>query len=1096
MEMEAIYLVAEERSQDRRPSSIYASQNHEPRPSKVLSICQKGKAYIISLSASVARKHRPSWRILAIAALAIFAMTHACMRTAQEAKDGKGVDCGKNCVDVLHCTSAPSLRILWVHRLTNLGDLAHIPQDQDQDPALDLAFDKVVSLDRNFDRSRATIDAEAGAPSGVQPPSLQLCGAILSRVRNMSLPPYPEGQRQIYFPERQTPSQLPQWRASTASTAGPTFSIDRNPLQQHTQQRGRQPDIVPPPPPPKVSGSPPYRNSREQNDPTSLNYRSLHQHSRSNSRAESRSRSVSRKEPQAGTRRVSSTDTNHPCEPTRLSRWPTEPRLLRENNFMSKLFTAADIVMALVPVAFIVIGALAASLNGKPTADNGLGKNIEYAMRIGPTIFPIVFAGVVGRTMKVFARYAAQRGAKLGLLELLIASQSTWGTFENTLMMQRMTGLAATLMLLWAFSPLGGQASLRVLEKTTTSVITSRGLRYLNTGEPSMDYNIFASGTTKSNTTAANALLLASLLSSNTTLLGPRDAWSNVKIPRLDQLNASTVDADGWLIAADSMPAPESFSSLVGLPVVGLDGGLSSFNMESSYMALDCPPVQVIAVTPNKTTPPLPLGPLWQYEDYIPMSSTDGFSGPGGQTDKVSTDQYYSFFFDTSMPFNDGNSPRYMAMAGLPLNSSIGSPSLNVHRHITFASRKGPLDENADSADAPAGVLVWNCTIKSVHVESQVNCATPGQCAVHKMRKSVTDTRPETVSPLDQMTVAGNFFSSLQRANGLSHSGQSSPAEIFILNTSSSPFQVDQNLQDNYVNLEHLDPGLFGQRLSLLINTYFQLGQSPYAFLGNLPTDLTVYGDPSLNPMALDIPEAQRLVFDVAPMITKETNATVDHPFETYHTNTAWLVGLIVASSILLLVSLAGLLVKVLTIAPDIMGYVSSMTYHNPYVHLPPGGGPLDGMERARLLRDIRIKIADVKGSDEVGHVALVSVEDEGALLHKSTDQIKGASHSGDLTFYDVGQGSCGLTSSPGEAVVALSTVLMAPGNGGNPNNNPYCGKKININYNGKTTQATVVDTCMGCSADSIDVSNSLFESVAGALGQGRVHGVSWSFAD
>ncbi len=69
----------------------------------------------------------------------------------------------------------------------------------------------------------------------------------------------------------------------------------------------------------------------------------------------------------------------------------------------------------------------------------------------------------------------------------------------------------------------------------------------------------------------------------------------------------------------------------------------------------------------------------------------------------------------------------------------------------------------------------------------------------------------------------------------------------------------------------------------------------------------------------------------------------------------------------------------------------------------------------------------------------------------------------GELTYYDPGLGSCGIISGPDEPVVALSHVLMTPGNGGNPNNNPMCGQYITAEYEGKLQTLKIVDTCMGC---------------------------------
>jgi hypothetical protein len=100
----------------------------------------------------------------------------------------------------------------------------------------------------------------------------------------------------------------------------------------------------------------------------------------------------------------------------------------------------------------------------------------------------------------------------------------------------------------------------------------------------------------------------------------------------------------------------------------------------------------------------------------------------------------------------------------------------------------------------------------------------------------------------------------------------------------------------------------------------------------------------------------------------------------------------------------------------------------------------------------------------------------------------------GDITYYsvEVGEGSCGSNGLDTDPLVALSHVDMA--NGANPNANPKCGKKINIYYNGAVHSATIFDTCPSCAEGSLDLTPSLFQAVA-PNGDGRVHGVTWSYA-
>ncbi|KAL6904950.1 expansin module family protein [Trichoderma evansii] len=101
-------------------------------------------------------------------------------------------------------------------------------------------------------------------------------------------------------------------------------------------------------------------------------------------------------------------------------------------------------------------------------------------------------------------------------------------------------------------------------------------------------------------------------------------------------------------------------------------------------------------------------------------------------------------------------------------------------------------------------------------------------------------------------------------------------------------------------------------------------------------------------------------------------------------------------------------------------------------------------------------------------------------------------SFSGDITYYTVGLGSCGIDNTGDdttENLVAINWEQM----GTESNNNPMCGKTITIHANGKTTTAKVVDKCMGCASGSIDVSEAVFTTLFGGLGVGRAP-CTWSF--
>ncbi|RAL63649.1 hypothetical protein DID88_003692 [Monilinia fructigena] len=96
--------------------------------------------------------------------------------------------------------------------------------------------------------------------------------------------------------------------------------------------------------------------------------------------------------------------------------------------------------------------------------------------------------------------------------------------------------------------------------------------------------------------------------------------------------------------------------------------------------------------------------------------------------------------------------------------------------------------------------------------------------------------------------------------------------------------------------------------------------------------------------------------------------------------------------------------------------------------------------------------------------------------------------NSGDLTYYNVGLGACGWTNSNSELVVAMAHGLM----GTQSNGNPYCGRKIKVNYGGKSVTVKVVDKCMGCAKYDLDLSPAAFKALA-SESAGRIKG-TWSF--
>ncbi|KDQ11359.1 hypothetical protein BOTBODRAFT_459203 [Botryobasidium botryosum FD-172 SS1] len=101
----------------------------------------------------------------------------------------------------------------------------------------------------------------------------------------------------------------------------------------------------------------------------------------------------------------------------------------------------------------------------------------------------------------------------------------------------------------------------------------------------------------------------------------------------------------------------------------------------------------------------------------------------------------------------------------------------------------------------------------------------------------------------------------------------------------------------------------------------------------------------------------------------------------------------------------------------------------------------------------------------------------------------------GDATYYNPGLGACGKSNTGADQVVAVSQQLFDtyPGHTSNPNANPICGRRVKVNYGGKSVVVTVEDRCPACAFNDLDLSPSAFQALA-PLAAGRLRGMTWDF--
>ncbi|KAF1344076.1 plant expansin, partial [Delphinella strobiligena] len=102
----------------------------------------------------------------------------------------------------------------------------------------------------------------------------------------------------------------------------------------------------------------------------------------------------------------------------------------------------------------------------------------------------------------------------------------------------------------------------------------------------------------------------------------------------------------------------------------------------------------------------------------------------------------------------------------------------------------------------------------------------------------------------------------------------------------------------------------------------------------------------------------------------------------------------------------------------------------------------------------------------------------------------------GDLTWYETGEGACGWDNTASDHIVAISKDIFDSTEyaTANPNSNPLCGRQVSITgVDGSQYTAKVVDRCVGCEEGDLDLSEDFFNTVT-SNGNGRVSDITWTW--
>lgn len=545
-----------------------------------------------------------------------------------------------------------------------------------------------------------------------------------------------------------------------------------------------------------------------------------------------------------------------------------------------------------------------------------------------------------------------------------MGSRTVASTIGTQIQLRTFNAIGVVLIIVWSLSPIGSQSVLHILSTPAKPTSTTMEVTYFNSRAQSYSS---PSGSFRNQWYPGFAVLFgSSLLSPQVVKDSTMDTWGNVKIPYYSSVVASSAkpDADGWTrIFSNSTPVD---SSLFGLPLSGIRTGNTTLTVESTYTELSCGNISITGqTTPNGTVFKTDLisasGPFMSFED-VPNNApwAIGYQGPdvGAYRESISSPYVYPKSCPDCLSSNFSN--------------GTFDPGTLVYQEY----------------DGQNNITSVFCTPSQQYIESSIFCVKDSEsqiCEVIAQRPSLLPHMPDSITPLSFPRVVLGLTALLP--NSTPQFGAVNLIENYILNPSSGATIISAENSfannDGEIPLQQITMEDFGDRLGQILNAYFygsMWNSTPY--ITGAPFDgiqgFVVGGNnasfvPATSPDAITaMIQNQTAAFTVpATLVTHSIIFVVDFP---------WLVVFLISTLVMLISSIVGVIYSRRTIVPDYLGYVSSLAKESPYIRMPDVGVNMDGMDKARLVKDVKVRLGDVAdvemGRGQIGRLAFARMEE------------------------------------------------------------------------------------------------------------------------
>ncbi|KAL1890955.1 hypothetical protein Sste5346_007952 [Sporothrix stenoceras] len=640
-------------------------------------------------------------------------------------------------------------------------------------------------------------------------------------------------------------------------------------------------------------------------------------------------------------------------------------------------------------------------MNGKSVGSHW--DAVFNALKFAVSAWPIVFAAVVAQCFKTYATYRVERGIKLLQLEQLVGSNSFASAMKQPIMLRRLDIYTLAIFVAWCLSPIGGQALVRVATNEWREDCTNTTIWYLSRNginpvyDPANDF--YEDGNDYGTHLQQATMTFGTIFDPDAGLGGQKtnyyqDSWGNPQT-FMPSGNLSSVFGIPYFVTdslfyAESQPYYYENSPLTKIGYEGSGANMQrqesfNFTLESSYFGFECGD--------------------WQTISSAEMA--DKISEYNLQCTNVDIPTYYMAF---GWPDADG-------VYGENTNSSASILRWGSFNWLTAEANASTIDildiNSTDTAFPPmrnstATYSYIECPVQQHYVEYGIQCAiveedydngAAYQCLFDENifgKNLSADTQPGT--PFYQFTddfvdaVVPTVYTGLTTISPferfLASNGRKFDTLFEFNDNIAPPGKINSSYAYWYDMANNTEPYHFADTFSYAFNSWMDAGYCP-------GTCRTAYPTLLLNrAMDLGIPvttvedhltNASAILGDEL-LIPEEMFKSVEGTWcytsdYIYVIHAPYLVLLYICSVGLLFLGIASVVIESRVVAPDILGYASTVARNSRYLHLPATAPGMSGADRVRKFGGTVVMMQDVKKDAAVGKIALGNKKHDSAPL-------------------------------------------------------------------------------------------------------------------